>query len=126
MHAGNGLWSRADGDTGQGSKGSPHRERRRRKCSAGRRRSPGFGANLTAEAKTTEQGSNHSRERKTLVAFHRTVDFARGSLQSAGTISTVTYLLDVNMLIAAIWQDHEDQSKVEAWLGRKTNGDLPN
>ena len=93
---------------------------------SGRRRSPSFGSNGTAEAKTTEQGSNHSPERKTLIAFHRPADFARGSLQSAGTISTVTYLLDVNMLIAAIWQDDEDQSKVEAWLGRKTNGDLPN
>lgn len=33
----------------------------------------------------------------------------------------MTYLLDVNMLIAAIWQDHEDQQRVEAWLrGRQT------
>ena len=78
-----------------------------------------------AEAKTTEQGSNHSPERKTLIAFHRPADFARGSLQSAGTISTVTYLLDVNMLIAAIWRDHEDQSKVETWLGRKQTATCP-
>ena len=26
------------------------------------------------------------------------------------------YLLDVNMLIAAIWRDHQDQRRVEAWL----------
>jgi predicted nucleic acid-binding protein len=33
----------------------------------------------------------------------------------------VIYLLDVNTLIAAIWQDHEDQPRVEAWLqGRQT------
>jgi predicted nucleic acid-binding protein len=33
----------------------------------------------------------------------------------------VIYLLDVNMLIAAIWRDHEDQPTVEAWLrGRQT------
>jgi hypothetical protein len=37
----------------------------------------------------------------------------------------VTYLLDVNMLIAAIWQDHEDQSKVETWLGRKQTATCP-
>jgi len=28
----------------------------------------------------------------------------------------VIYLLDVNMLIAAIWRDHQDQRRVEAWL----------
>ena len=73
-----------------------------------------------AEAKTTEQGSNHSPERKTLIAFHSPDDFARGSLQSVGTISTVTYLLDVNMLIAAIWQDHEDQSRSKpGWAANK-------
>jgi predicted nucleic acid-binding protein len=33
----------------------------------------------------------------------------------------VIYLLDVNMLIAAIWRDHQDQGRVEAWLqGRQT------
>ena len=37
----------------------------------------------------------------------------------------MTYLLDVNMLIAAIWRDHEDQSKVETWLGRKQTATCP-
>jgi hypothetical protein len=33
----------------------------------------------------------------------------------------VIYLLDVNMLIAAIWRDHQDQRRVEAWLrGKQT------
>ncbi len=33
----------------------------------------------------------------------------------------MTYLLDVNMLIAAIWLDHQDHSAVDAWLpGKKT------
>ena len=31
------------------------------------------------------------------------------------------YLLDVNMLIAAIWRDHQDHAGVEVWLhGKKT------
>jgi predicted nucleic acid-binding protein len=37
----------------------------------------------------------------------------------------VTYLLDVNMLIAAIWQDHEDQRTVEAWLRGKQTATCP-
>jgi predicted nucleic acid-binding protein len=37
----------------------------------------------------------------------------------------VTYLLDVNILIAAIWQDHEDQPKVEAWLQGKQTATCP-
>jgi hypothetical protein len=37
----------------------------------------------------------------------------------------VIYLLDVNMLIAAIWQDHEDQLRVEAWLGGKQTATCP-
>lgn len=33
----------------------------------------------------------------------------------------MTYLLDVNVLIAAIWQEHQDQRTVESWLrGKKT------
>jgi predicted nucleic acid-binding protein len=35
------------------------------------------------------------------------------------------YLLDVNMLIAAIWQDHEDQPRVEAWLRGKQTATCP-
>jgi predicted nucleic acid-binding protein len=37
----------------------------------------------------------------------------------------VIYLLDVNMLIAAIWQDHEDQNRVEAWLRGKQTATCP-
>jgi predicted nucleic acid-binding protein len=37
----------------------------------------------------------------------------------------VTYLLDVNMLIAAIWRDHEDQPRVETWLRRKQTATCP-
>jgi predicted nucleic acid-binding protein len=37
----------------------------------------------------------------------------------------VIYLLDVNMLIAAIWQDHEDQPMVEAWLHGKQTATCP-
>jgi predicted nucleic acid-binding protein len=37
----------------------------------------------------------------------------------------VIYLLDVNMLIAAIWQDHEDQRRVEAWLQGKRTATCP-
>jgi predicted nucleic acid-binding protein len=37
----------------------------------------------------------------------------------------VIYLLDVNMLIAAIWQDHEDQPRVEAWLRGKQIATCP-
>jgi len=37
----------------------------------------------------------------------------------------VIYLLDVNMLIAAIWQDHEDQQRVEAWLRGKQTATCP-
>jgi predicted nucleic acid-binding protein len=37
----------------------------------------------------------------------------------------VIYLLDVNMLIAAIWQDHEDQRMVEAWLRGKQTATCP-
>jgi predicted nucleic acid-binding protein len=33
----------------------------------------------------------------------------------------MTYLLDVNVLIAAIWREHQDQRTVESWLrGKKT------
>jgi len=32
------------------------------------------------------------------------------------------YLLDVNALIAAIWRNHPDHSKADAWIQRK---DLP-
>ena len=35
------------------------------------------------------------------------------------------YLLDVNMLIAAIWQDHEDQPRVEEWLRGKQTATCP-
>ena len=35
------------------------------------------------------------------------------------------YLLDVNMLIAAIWRDHEDQRMVEAWLRGKQTATCP-
>jgi predicted nucleic acid-binding protein len=35
------------------------------------------------------------------------------------------YLLDVNILIAAIWQDHEDQPKVEACLCGKRTATCP-
>ncbi len=35
------------------------------------------------------------------------------------------YLLDVNMLIAAILQDHEDQPMVEAWLRGKQTATCP-
>ena len=35
------------------------------------------------------------------------------------------YLLDVNMLIAAIWQDHQDQPRVEAWLRGKRTATCP-
>jgi len=37
----------------------------------------------------------------------------------------VIYLLDVNMLIAAIWRDHQDQPRVEAWLGGKQTATCP-
>ena len=35
------------------------------------------------------------------------------------------YLLDVNVLIAAIWQDHQDQPRVEAWLRGKQTATCP-
>ena len=35
------------------------------------------------------------------------------------------YLLDVNMLIAAIWRDHQDQRRVEAWLRGKQTATCP-
>jgi len=37
----------------------------------------------------------------------------------------VIYLLDVNVLIAAIWQDHQDQPRVEAWLRAKQTATCP-
>jgi predicted nucleic acid-binding protein len=37
----------------------------------------------------------------------------------------VIYLLDVNMLIAAIWRDHQDQRRVEAWLRGKQTATCP-
>ena len=37
----------------------------------------------------------------------------------------MTYLLDVNMLIAAIWHDHQDQPRVEAWLRGKLTATCP-
>jgi predicted nucleic acid-binding protein len=37
----------------------------------------------------------------------------------------MTYLLDVNMLIAAIWRDHQDQPRVEGWLRRKQTATCP-
>jgi predicted nucleic acid-binding protein len=37
----------------------------------------------------------------------------------------VIYLLDVNVLIAAIWQDHQDQPRVEAWLRGKQTATCP-
>jgi predicted nucleic acid-binding protein len=37
----------------------------------------------------------------------------------------VIYLLDVNMLIAAIWLDHQDHTEVEAWLHRKQTATCP-
>ena len=35
------------------------------------------------------------------------------------------YLLDVNMLIAAIWLDHQDQPRVETWLHGKQTATCP-
>lgn len=35
------------------------------------------------------------------------------------------YLLDVNMLIAAIWADHEDQPRAEGWLRGKQTATCP-
>jgi hypothetical protein len=37
----------------------------------------------------------------------------------------VTYLLDFNMLIAAIWRDHQDQPNVETWLRHKQTATCP-
>jgi predicted nucleic acid-binding protein len=37
----------------------------------------------------------------------------------------VIYLLDVNILIAAIWADHEDQPRVEEWLRGKQTATCP-
>ena len=37
----------------------------------------------------------------------------------------MTYLLDVNMLIAAIWRDHQDQPRVEGWLRGKQTATCP-
>jgi predicted nucleic acid-binding protein len=37
----------------------------------------------------------------------------------------VIYLLDVNILIAAIWRDHEDQPRVERWLRGKQTATCP-
>ena len=37
----------------------------------------------------------------------------------------MTYLLDVNMLIAAIWRDHQDQPRVEDWLRGKQTATCP-
>jgi predicted nucleic acid-binding protein len=37
----------------------------------------------------------------------------------------VIYLLDVNVLIAAIWRDHQDQPRVEAWLRGKQTATCP-
>jgi predicted nucleic acid-binding protein len=37
----------------------------------------------------------------------------------------VIYLLDVNMLVAAIWLDHHDHSTVEAWLRGKRTATCP-
>jgi RNA polymerase sigma factor (sigma-70 family) len=37
----------------------------------------------------------------------------------------VIYLLDVNILIAAIWRDHQDHRRVEAWLRRKQTATCP-
>jgi predicted nucleic acid-binding protein len=37
----------------------------------------------------------------------------------------VTYLLDVNMLLAAIWRDHQDQARVERWLREKQTATCP-
>ena len=35
------------------------------------------------------------------------------------------YLLDVNMLIAAIWRDHQDHAGVEVWLRGKQTATCP-
>jgi predicted nucleic acid-binding protein len=37
----------------------------------------------------------------------------------------VTYLLDVNILIAAVWRDHQDQARVERWLRGKQTATCP-
>jgi predicted nucleic acid-binding protein len=37
----------------------------------------------------------------------------------------VIYLLDVNMLIAAIWRNHQDQRRVEDWLRGKQTATCP-
>lgn len=37
----------------------------------------------------------------------------------------MTYLLDVNVLIAAIWKNHPDHSKVDAWLEGKEVATCP-
>ena len=37
----------------------------------------------------------------------------------------MTYLLDVNMLIAAIWEDHADHARVNAWLAGKKTATCP-
>jgi predicted nucleic acid-binding protein len=37
----------------------------------------------------------------------------------------VIYLLDVNILIAAIWRDHQDHAGVEVWLRGKQTATCP-
>jgi predicted nucleic acid-binding protein len=37
----------------------------------------------------------------------------------------VIYLLDVNVLLAAIWRDHQDQPRVDAWLRGKQTATCP-
>ena len=37
----------------------------------------------------------------------------------------MTYLLDVNMLIAAIWREHQDQPRIERWLRGKETATCP-
>jgi len=38
----------------------------------------------------------------------------------------MTFLLDVNLLIAAIWEDHADHARVNAWLAGKKNRNVSN
>jgi predicted nucleic acid-binding protein len=37
----------------------------------------------------------------------------------------MTFLLDVNMLIAAIWEEHADHGRVNAWLAGKKTATCP-
>src|SRR5262245_14852351 len=117
-HACDHLRAGANGDTREGKKGSPHCHRGRRRRSTRRGRAHRAGANGKAEA-CARQNPSRAPKRKARRSGRRAPHHQPPGTGSPFRVS-MRYLLDVNVLVAAMVRSHVNHSLVDRWVEGKS------